>query len=61
MEEVALSGASYFVLIPNTIRQIKSRRMGWAGHVARMGQDGQVYKFLVGKAQKKAITRKTEE
>jgi hypothetical protein len=22
---------------PNTIRQIKSRRMRWAGHVARMG------------------------
>jgi hypothetical protein len=24
---------------PNTIRQIKSRRMKWAGHVARMGKD----------------------
>jgi hypothetical protein len=24
---------------PNIIRQIKSRRMRWAGHVARMGED----------------------
>jgi hypothetical protein len=23
----------------NIIRQIKSRRMGWAGHVASMGED----------------------
>jgi hypothetical protein len=25
---------------PNIIRQIKSRRMRWAGHVARMGEEG---------------------
>jgi hypothetical protein len=31
------------------IRQIKSRRMRWAGHVARMGEGGKVYKVLVGK------------
>jgi hypothetical protein len=32
---------------PNTIRQIKSSRMRWAGHVARMGEEsGQ---GLVGK------------
>jgi hypothetical protein len=24
---------------PNIIRQIKSRRMRWAGHVARMGEE----------------------
>jgi hypothetical protein len=24
---------------PDIIRQIKSRRMGWAGHVARMGEE----------------------
>ena len=23
---------------PNIVRVIKSRRMGWAGHVARMGE-----------------------
>jgi hypothetical protein len=31
------------------IRQVKSRRMGWAGHVARMGEERKVYKVLVGK------------
>jgi hypothetical protein len=35
--------------IINIIRQIKSRRMGWAGHVARMGKDRKLYKFFVGK------------
>jgi hypothetical protein len=34
---------------PNIIRQIKSRRMRWAGHVARMGEERKVYKVLVGK------------
>jgi hypothetical protein len=33
---------------PNIIRQTKSRRMRWAGHVARMGEDKRkVYKVLV--------------
>ena len=27
---------------PNIVRVIKSRRMRWAGHVARMGEDGGV-------------------
>ena len=27
---------------PNIVRMIKSRRMGWAGHVARMGRRGGV-------------------
>jgi hypothetical protein len=31
------------------IRQIKSRRMRWAGHVARMGEGRNVYRVLVGK------------
>jgi hypothetical protein len=34
---------------PNIIRQIKSRRMRWAGHVARMGVEKKVCKVLVGK------------
>jgi hypothetical protein len=34
---------------PDTIRQVKSRRMRWAGHVARMGEERKVYKVLVGK------------
>jgi hypothetical protein len=33
----------------NFIRQIKSRRMRWAGYVARMGERREVYKVLVGK------------
>jgi hypothetical protein len=34
---------------PNVIRQIKSRRMRWALHVARMREERNVYKVLVGK------------
>jgi len=34
---------------PNIVRVIKSRRMRWAGHVARMGEEREVYRFLVGK------------
>jgi hypothetical protein len=33
---------------PGIIRQIKSRRMRWAGHVARMGEGRNVYGVLVG-------------
>jgi hypothetical protein len=38
---------------PNIIRQIKSRRMRWAGHVACMGEEGNVYRVLVGKPEGK--------
>jgi len=34
---------------PNIVRMIKSRRMRWAGHVARMGEEREVYNVLVGK------------
>jgi len=37
---------------PNVIRVIKSRRMRWAGHVARMGERRGVYRVLVGKHEK---------
>jgi hypothetical protein len=33
----------------SNIRQIKSRRMRWAGHVVRMGEERNVYKVLMGK------------
>jgi hypothetical protein len=33
----------------NVIRVIKSRRMRWAGHVARMGEMKNSYKVSVGK------------
>jgi hypothetical protein len=38
---------------PDIIRQIKSRRMRWAGHVARMGVGRNVYRVLVGKPEGK--------
>ena len=34
---------------PNILRVIKSRRMRWAGHVARMEKGRGVHKVLVGK------------
>ena len=34
---------------PNIVRVIKSRRMRWAGHVARMDGERGVYRVLVGK------------
>ena len=34
---------------PNIVRLIKSRRMRWAGHVARMCEERGVYRVLVGK------------
>jgi hypothetical protein len=33
----------------NVVRVIKSRRMRWAGHVARMGEGRGVYSVLVGR------------
>jgi hypothetical protein len=33
----------------NIIRMIKSRRIRWAGHVARIGQKMNAYRILVGK------------
>jgi hypothetical protein len=41
------------------IRIIKSSRMRWAGHVARMGEKRNAYRLLVGKAGGKEATRKT--
>jgi hypothetical protein len=38
---------------PDIVRQIKSRRMRWAGHVARMGEGRNVYRVLVGKPKEK--------
>jgi hypothetical protein len=38
---------------PNIVRVIKSRRMKWAGHVARMEEGRGVYRVLVGKSEGK--------
>jgi hypothetical protein len=45
-------------LFPNIIKQIKSRRMTWAVHVACMGEDRIVYKVLVGKPEGKRTLRR---
>jgi hypothetical protein len=38
---------------PNNVRVIKSRRMRWAGHVARMGEGRGAYRVLVGRPEGK--------
>jgi hypothetical protein len=44
---------------PNIIRVMKSRRMRWAEHVARMGDMRNAYKVLVGKHEWKRPHRRT--
>jgi hypothetical protein len=39
--------------LPSIVRIIKSRRMKWAGHGARMGEKRNVYRLLVGKPEGK--------
>jgi len=38
---------------PNIVRVIKSRRMRWVGHVARIGEERGVYRVFVGKPEGK--------
>jgi hypothetical protein len=40
---------------PDIIRQVRSRPIRWAGHVARMGENRKVYKVLVGKPEGKRL------
>jgi hypothetical protein len=42
-----------FYTSPNIVRMIKSRRMRWAGHIARTGERRGVYRILVGKPEGK--------
>ena len=44
---------NYLYSSPNIVRVIKSRRMRWARHVARMGEGRGVHKVLVGKPEGK--------
>ena len=39
--------------LPNIVRVVKSRRMRWPRHVARMGEDRGVHRVLVGKPEGK--------
>jgi hypothetical protein len=43
---------------PSIIRMIKSRKMRWAGHVARMGEKRNAYRILVGKPDGKRPLRR---
>ena len=43
---------------PNIVRVIKSRKIGWASHVALMGVRRKVYRVLVGKPEGKRTLRK---
>jgi hypothetical protein len=40
--------------LPNIVWLIKSRRMRWAGHVARMREESGVHRVLVGKPEGKS-------
>jgi hypothetical protein len=44
---------NYLYALPNTARVVKSRRMRWAGNVARMGEGRVVHRVLVGKPEGK--------
>jgi hypothetical protein len=39
--------------LPNISRMIKSRKMGWAGHATRMGEERNAYGILLGKPEGK--------
>jgi hypothetical protein len=41
--------------LPSIIRLIKSKRMRWAGYVARMVEKGDAYRLLIGKAEGKRL------
>ena len=40
---------------PNIVQVIKSRRMRWAEHIARMGERRSIYGVLVGKPEGKRL------
>jgi hypothetical protein len=53
-DEVTGNGENYImrnlvISLPNIVRIVKSRRMRWAGHVARMGEGRGVHRVLVRK------------
>jgi hypothetical protein len=38
--------------LPNIVREVKSGRMRWAGHVVRMGEERGLHMVLVGKPER---------
>jgi hypothetical protein len=49
-----------FYSLPSIIRIIKSGRTRWAGHVAQMGEERNMYRLLVG-VRGEEIARKTKK
>jgi hypothetical protein len=46
--------------LPNIVRVVKSRRIRWAGYVARMGVERGVHRVLVGKPEGKEAVGETQ-
>jgi hypothetical protein len=57
VEKTTNEELKYLYCSLGTVRAIKSRRMRWAGHVARMGERRGVYRVLVGKPEEKRPLR----
>ncbi|KAJ4444112.1 hypothetical protein ANN_05901 [Periplaneta americana] len=57
-----LHNAELYVLYssPDIIRNINSRRLGWARHVARMGESRNAYRVLFGRPEGKKTFREAE-
>jgi hypothetical protein len=47
-------------ILPNIVRIVKSRRMRWGGHVARIGEERGVHRVLVGEARGKEAIGETQ-
>jgi hypothetical protein len=54
MEKIAYDELHSLYYSTNTVRVIKSRRMRWAGHVARIREGRGVYRVLVGRPEFKS-------
>jgi hypothetical protein len=50
---LSIRGCSIKLIIITMWVIIKSRRMRWAGHVARIGEKRNAYRLLVGKPERK--------
>ena len=49
VEKAPQWGTSWFVLLPNIVRVIKSKRLRWASHKAKMEEVRSTFKILTGK------------
>jgi hypothetical protein len=53
MEKLCNEELNELYSLPNIVGMVKSRRMRWAWHVARMGKERGVHRLLVGKPEGK--------